>query len=343
MCNDMTDTHIPETDPRSSTQPVRPPFTETDQGETRRVGVEIEFAGLDVGAAAHLTQDVFGGAAVEESPHRVKLEDTEFGTFIIELDTQLVHKDQKAGQEADKPVLSDDVDAAMRDALGKAVTGIVPVEIVTPPIPWSELGRLSTLADALRQAGAKGTGDNVLYAFGLHLNPELSALDAETVTRHLRAYFVLADWLRAEISIDTTRRLMPHADPFPKDYMVKVLDPDYCPDQSRLIADYLDRNPTRNRELDMLPLFRHLDEDAVVTRLDDALIKARPTFHYRLPDCALADPGWTPVVEWNRWVKVEELAADGDRLRELARRCRDNLARPAPERWLQEVQAWFDS
>ncbi|MEQ8227829.1 MAG: amidoligase family protein [Rhodospirillales bacterium] len=318
-------------------------MADTDKGALRRVGVEIEFAGLDVAAAAHLTQDVFGGAAVEESLHRVKLEDTEFGTFIIELDAQLVHKDQKAGQGGSKPVLPDDVDAAMRGALGKVVTGIVPVEIVTPPIPWPELGRLSTLADALRQAGAKGTGDNVLYAFGLHLNPELSALDAEAVTRHLRAYFVLADWLRAEISIDTTRRLMPHADPFPKDYMVKVLDPDYCPDQSRLIADYLDWNPTRNRELDMLPLFRHLDEDAVMARLDDPLIKARPTFHYRLPDCALADPGWTPVVEWNRWVKIEELAADGDRLRELARGCRDNLARPAPERWMQELQAWFDS
>ena len=326
-----------------SAKPAKPPVADTDDGMLRRVGVEIEFAGLDVGAAAHLTQDVFGGAPVEESPHRVKLEDTEFGTFIIELDTQLVHKDQKAGQGDGKPALPDDVDAAMRDALGKSVTGIVPVEIVTPPIPWPELGRLSTLADALRQAGAKGTGDNVLYAFGLHLNPELSALDAEVVTRHLRAYFVLADWLRAEISIDTTRRLMPHADPFPKDYMVKVLDPDYCPDHSGLIADYLDWNPTRNRELDMLPLFRHLDEDSVMTRLDDPLIKARPTFHYRLPDCALADPGWTPVVEWNRWVKVEELAADGDRLRELARRCRDNLARPAPERWMQELQAWFDS
>jgi hypothetical protein len=34
------------------------------------------------------------------------------------------------------------------------------------------------------------------------------------------------------------------------------------PDLDTLIDDYLEYNPTRNRALDFLPLFLHLDEDA---------------------------------------------------------------------------------
>lgn len=321
--------------------PAEPPVTTAEAGKPRRVGVEIEFAGLDVPAAADLVHDHFGGRISRADHHRLIIEGTEFGAFTVELDAQVVHKDTDDDAAAKKPLLPEDMDAAARDALGKAVTGIVPVEIVTPPLPWSDLGRLTEVTDALRRAGAKGTDDSLLYAFGLHLNPELPATDADTIRRHLQAFVILADWLRDQAAVDLTRRLMPHADPFPKDYVLKILDPDYAPGLDGLISDYLDHNPTRNRELDMLPLFRHLDEDAVTTRLDSALIKPRPTFHYRLPDCALGDPAWSPVVEWNRWVKVEELAAEPARLARLAAALRDNLRRPAAERWLDELQGWL--
>tara|TARA_R110001592_G_scaffold83213_1_gene246335 strand:- start:1748 stop:2773 length:1026 start_codon:yes stop_codon:yes gene_type:complete len=326
---------------RRNQVPATPPVTTTEAGNPRRVGVEIEFAGLDVPAAADLVQAHFGGDISREDPHRLIVGETEFGDFVIELDAQAVHKDADGKEGEDKAFLSEELDAAAREALGKAVTGIVPVEIVTPPMPWSDLGRLGGVTDALRRAGAKGTDDSVLYAFGLHLNPELPATDAGTILRHLKAYVILADWLREQVAIDLTRRLMPHADPFPKDYVLLLLDPEYTPGLDRLVADYLDHNPTRNRELDMLPLFRHLDEAAVTARLDSNLIKARPTFHYRLPDCALGNPSWSPVAEWNRWVRVEELAADPDRLARLGAALRDNLRRPAAERWLDELQDWL--
>ena len=324
-------------------EPVRPPVPKTAAGDTRRVGVEIEFAGLDVGQAARLTHDVFGGEVSETSPHRIAVENTAFGDFMVELDAQVVHKGESdADADASEKILPDEIDTAAREAFGKAVTGIVPVEIVTPPMPWDKLGRVGELVVSLRQAGAKGTDDGLLYAFGLHLNPELPDTEPATVSRHLRAYFVLVEWLRDQIDVDVTRRVMPHSDPFPKDYVLKVLDPDYDPDRNRLISDYLDANPTRNRDLDMLPLFRHMDEAAVTARLNDPLIKARPTFHYRLPDCALGDPDWSPVLEWNRWVKVEELAADEERLAALAASCREALKKPAPEQWLDDVRAWLD-
>src|SRR5690606_13831572 len=150
-------------------------------GKPRRVGVEIEFAGLDVPTAADLVHDHFGGRISQADQHRLIIEGTEFGEFIVELDAQVVHKDADDAEAADRPLLPEELDTAARDALGKAVTGIVPVEIVTPPMPWSELDRLADVTEALRRAGARGTHESLLYAFGLHLNPELPATDADTI------------------------------------------------------------------------------------------------------------------------------------------------------------------
>jgi hypothetical protein len=86
-----------------------------------------------------------------------------------------------------------------------------------------------------------------------------------------------------------------------------------------LIDDYIALNPTRNRNLDMLPLFALLDEDRVRSKLPEEKINARPTFHYRLPDMSLKDKDWGLATEWNRWVAVEWLAADQQRLASLSR------------------------
>ena len=66
-----------------------PPKRTNDAGEPRRIGVEIEFGGLDLQAAASLVQRVFGGSIKEENPHKLVVADTEIGDFGIELDTQL--------------------------------------------------------------------------------------------------------------------------------------------------------------------------------------------------------------------------------------------------------------
>ena len=82
----------------------------------------------------------------------------------------------------------------------------------------------------------------------------------------------------------------------------------------QLIDDYLTHNPTRNRALDMLPLFRHIDEQRVINVVDDDRIKARPTFHYRLPNCQIDEPDWGLIRAWRDWLQVEALAADATRL-----------------------------
>ena len=128
-------------------------------------------------------------------------------------------------------------------------------------------------------------------------------------------------WIIESSEIDITRRfLTKYIDPFPQEYMDLVLDSAYQPDLNSLITDYIKHNPTRNRALDMLPIFFQLDQDAVLQGVNEderKLVKGRPAFHYRLPDCKINEPGWSAKAAWNRWVFVETLAADEALLAEL--------------------------
>jgi hypothetical protein len=320
-----------------------PPIETGPSGAERRVGVEIEFAGLDVAKAARIVRRVFGGTLETESAHRVTVSGSDVGDFTVELDAQMAHKKADDADAAETAEVLSDIETKSREVLGRAISVVVPTEIVCPPIPWSDLGRVDKLIGALRAEGAEGTEAGVLYGFGLHLNPEVAEATADYALRHLCAYLILEDWLRDEIGIDPMRRVLPHIDPFPADYVRHVMAQEDTPDTATLIREYGRANPTRNRGLDMTPLFRHMDEKTLVSVMPDTtLIKARPTFHYRLPDARLSDPRWGVAVEWNRWLAVERLAADTDTLRERRRAYAAWLNRPAHERWLQTLQAWLN-
>ncbi len=152
---------------------------------------------------------------------------------------------------------------------------------------------------------------------------------------------MLSDWLRAVISVSLTRRVLAFADPFPPNYVLQVTDPDYRPDMNALIDDYLLYNPTRNRELDLLPLFAWIDEKRVRAVVDDKRIKMRPTFHYRLPDARLDRPDWTIITEWNRWCVVERLAERPDKLAAMAGAYRENMGRLLPRDWAIMASEWI--
>ncbi len=161
-----------------------------------------------------------------------------------------------------------------------------------PPIAISELHALEALVKALREAGARGTEDSPLYAFGMHLNQELPALDAGTIRDYLRSYIVLFEWLKEVSNVAISRRVFPYIQPYTKDYNRLVCAPDYAPDIVNLIDDYLEHNPTRNRALEMLPLFSHIDAKRVKAVIEDGLVNARPTLHYRLPNCEIQRADW---------------------------------------------------
>jgi hypothetical protein len=304
-----------------------PPRLHTDDGSVRRIGAEIEFSAVDCREAAALVEARFGGTIEEESAWRFRVRDTDFGDFTVELDTQYAHAHAHAKAVDETDPSASDFERRIADTLDREVSEVIgdigslwlPVEIVAPPVPLDRLPELDPLIADLRAAGAEGTDDALLFAFATQLNVEVATRSPESVRDYLKAYLLLAEGLRDEIEPRLTRRLLPFASPFPQDYVRLVVNPAYRPDLGELIDDYLDANPTRNRELDMLPLFLDLDPERVRARITDARVRARPTFHYRLPDTRLSDPGWGLITEWNRWVRVEQLAADPEGLADAGR------------------------
>jgi hypothetical protein len=286
-----------------------PPEKRGWAGAPRRVGVEFEFIGITAAVGAALVCDLFGGEVRDIDPHHCRVEGSAFGQWDIKLDSRLAHKPEreKAPQDLLDEAL-DWIDTGARQLFADIAEAVVPLEIVSPPVPITELAVFDVLLDRLRAFGAEGTDEGLLYAFGTHFNPELASLEAPYLQGVTRAYALLEDALRQEIALDPMRRLLPFVDPFPARYVRKVADPDYASDLRGLIADYTADNPTRNRGLDMLTPFAHIDHALVDQLVPASHVGARPTFHYRLPDLRLNDPDWSLAREWNRWVKVERAA-----------------------------------
>ena len=310
-----------------------PPRIMTDKGEPRKVGIEIEFSGLDAAETATLLYEMFGGELSEEDPHAFKLTGSRLGTFDIELDTQYAHpKADERGSSAWR---------LGREAVG-AVMGLwLPTEIDSAPLPFDRLPELDAIIGVLRNRGAVGTKAELVYAFSLQFNPEAPSLETADLLAVMRAYMVVEPALRRESGTDRLRRMLPFIQPYPNDYVRKVLDWGYAPTRAQMIDDYLAANPTRNRGLDMLPLFAELDHDRVQAAVPDQRIKPRPTFHYRLPDCRIDEPDWSMALEWNRWVAVERLAEDPDRLPKAAAARLANLRRGIIEDWAERALEWL--
>lgn len=272
-------------------------------------------------------------------PHLFLVRGTELGEFHCKLDVQYAHKVQGSFEEM-APFLSEFAET-FRQVIGDISAIIAPCEVVCPPVELEQLPHIDALREALRKAGAEGTAGRLLYAFGVQLNPEIASASADYILSVLKAYLLLSEWLRVNIAVDPTRRLLAFADPFPEAYLELALDPDYWPDLDTLIDNHLAYNATRNRELDMLPLFSWFDAERVRDAIDDPRIKPRPTFHYRLPNAQLQDPGWTIATEWNRWCHVEYLADDTDALDAACRAWAKNRTKLLPRPWHQEVTRWL--
>jgi hypothetical protein len=124
----------------------------------------------------------------------------------------------------------------------------------------------------------------------------------------------------------------------------RVVDPDYWPSRAELIDDYLAANPTRNRALDMLPLFAHLDEARVRAAVDDPRIKPRPALHYRLPNCEINEPGWGLRKAWLDWLQVEHLASEHERLQAACHSYAEFLSQPIGrliQDWTEHLKTWL--
>ena len=299
-----------------------PPSPLSSTGRERRVGIEVELAGLSVAELAEIVASVLGGQveASEGTPTCLTV-DTRHGPFRVELDSAYLRDGRYLELLERVGVTNDEVLSKVEAQAISLASELVPVELVSPPIPWNELEALEPLWPAIHARGGLGTHDAFRYAFGLHLNPEVpNPTDARCILAHLQAFLLLESWLLDVEDVDWSRRITPYIDSFPSDYCALVLGADYDPSLDGLIDDYLRFSPTRNRVFDLLPLFEHALPGCLSGRNVEGaeLVSARPTFHYRLPNSDVGQQGWTPSLAWSNWVEVERLAADDDRRGRLA-------------------------
>lgn len=296
------------------------PYEKTD-GSARRIGHELEFSNVSLAEAAHLLESIFQGEITKKHNNLISLE-TEDGAFTILVDFEYLQELSSNEAALKKDVFKNYAKTTLEDIS----EGIVPLEIVTPPLLPEQQDKIDALAKKLKEAGAQGTKDSLINAFGYHLNIDIPDLEAPTITRYLQSYCLLEPWLAKRVQRDITRGMSGYTKYYTTRFKKEILRENYAPSQSDIINTYLYHNPSRNRALDMLPIFAMIDEEKVrLATGGDTLVKKRPAFHYRLPNCALNVLSWTPSQELEHWSYVEKVAND-DKLRaQLIRAWHDSL------------------
>lgn len=320
-----------------------PPVATSHEGAPRRLGIELEFAGLAPAEILDTITATLGGEVHRETRFEYRVTGGRAGELLLELDAAYL-KDlaRSAQQEENRSELEKMTD----DVLAGAAQMIVPWEIVTAPLAMDRIESFEPLVEALRHKGARGTRHSPWYAFGLHLNPEMPSLEADVILAYMRSYTCLYDWLVDREQLDPSRKwFTPYIETFDPAYVDRILEDDYAPRIESLIDDYLEANPTRNKSLDMLPLFAHIDAERVRSRVDDPRVKARPALHYRLPNCDIDREDWSVTLPWRRWLEVERLAGDGPLLQRACRAFRRELGRGGPRlsktRWIEQCESWL--
>ena len=178
-----------------------PPALRTAEGGIRHVGVELEMSDIDIDTLSRLVADHAGGTVEKRSRYVHTVTGDPAGDWKIELDFAYL-KNKTAAP-------ADELEELAEDIVRFGAEQIVPLEIVSPPLPFDRLPEVNALIRRLRESGASGTGGGLAYAFGLHLNPELPALDAATiiavaqaVRAHVQACFDRENALLAALDAD---------------------------------------------------------------------------------------------------------------------------------------------
>lgn len=322
-----------------------PKYMSNYKEELRRVGFELEFSNIQMQEILNLLKQTYSLKEKKINNFFYKLE-SNYGDFVLELDFELLTKQKlktnaleffdKVGIDINETKLDE-----IENILGTISKDLVPYEISTPPIPLDKIELIDELSKKLTQAGAHGTQKKVYNAFGLHINVELSSLEVTSILNHLKAYVILQDFLNKDAKVDIARKITPYIDNFPKEYIIKILQEDYKPTMEELIQDYLKFNPTRNRSLDMLPIFAYINEKQVRKILPKEKIKPRPAFHYRLSNSLIGQKNWKISQEWNRWLIVEKLANNHNDLKYLSKQYLAHLDKLVSlKKWDEKVSKW---
>ncbi|MBD3290614.1 amidoligase [candidate division KSB1 bacterium] len=297
-----------------------PPNLKNDKNEVRKIGYEFEFSGIELENVAKIIIRLFDGTHKEVNRFNHIVEQTRLGDFKIEMDAALL-KDAtylSALRKVGISMENHSFQESLEDLLEDVASVLIPCEIAAPPVPITEMDSIEQLRGALQQEHIEGTRTSFVNAFGLHINIEIPEQNVSTILNYLRAFFLLYDWIFKESEIDFSRRIPPFINEFPAEYIVKVLDSQYDPDLKTLVQDYFDFNPTRNRALDMFPIFASMDKRIFNSVINDDKTSPRPAFHYRLPNCLIDEANWRIAREWNLWAEVEFLANKHHQIKKLS-------------------------
>lgn len=325
-----------------------PPITKNEEDELRKAGFELEFSNIDMETILNLLVSKYNFKSKKINDYLYKLE-SEYGEFTLELDFELLTKQKlyDGAKELSKTIglkIEEYDIKSIENLIAELSQDIVPYEISTPPIPIDKLDIVKDLVEHLSSYNAKGTGEKIYYAFGLHINMEIVSSKIESILDYLRAYLILQDFINKDAKIDLARKISPFIDNFKKDYILHILNENYTPSKKEFIEDYIRFNPSRNRSLDMLPILAFLDDDLVSSFLPKEKIKPRPAFHYRLSNSRIGENDWDISEEWNRWVLVENLANDKNSLRDLSKeyiQYLDNLINLTT--WEKRIEKWLEN
>jgi len=176
-----------------------PPKPRNDAGEMRRVGVEIEFGGLDGAQTAACLAEELGGSMRQTDPYAFEVTGTSLGDFEVTLDTSYAHYQSKSHK------FLDEVGARLANLVGAAAELVVPYEIVTPPVPLDRLPEIADLLRRMAESGASGTESSMFFAFGVHFNPETPSLRADAIMPIVKAFALLDRASTWRASIDSAR------------------------------------------------------------------------------------------------------------------------------------------
>lgn len=322
-----------------------------EQEELRTVGFELEFANVNIEQAIKIIQDLYGGEVQEKHRFHKKVTGTELGDFTIEIDLKLLN--EKSYQKTlDKfnidlqtyQVGENNLEFEVEKAMESIASSLIPYEIITPPVPVTEVEKFEKLRLSLFENDAKGTKDFLTNAFATHINIETPAKDVETIHNYVKAFLLLYPWIFYQSGIDLARRVSTFIAPFPTKYAELVIRPSYKPDLDTFIDDYHMYNPDRNRPLDMYPLLAHLRKEKVNSYQNLGNVKSRPTFHYRLPNSLIDQADWSLAKEWNYWVLIDDLANDKERLAQMSKEymsVRQNTLLGFDKKWSKQTEQWL--
>lgn len=175
-----------------------PPWRQNAEGDTRRCGVEIEMNGMSLDQVSDLISEAMSLSVKQDGRYERRLTGDPAGDWIVELDFELLKK--MGRQEHALDTLSGELNESAEVILKTVSLPLVPLEVVTPPLPLDRLDEVEQLIVRLRDAGARGTSDTLTNAFGMQFNPEIPSHDAALLTAVLKSFLCLYEWLLPRIS-----------------------------------------------------------------------------------------------------------------------------------------------